>query len=167
MENFKFIKFWNDYVYDYYDGYLIKEDNKKFYMVHPITYEWMKHSDTFHWLNTISLEKYDKSLFFYAEVRPKKYTQGHEWIFDFELFDEDFKKIERIVSFFDCFIFHHKMPFSKRLEQTILRTSYHIDKSTLSRLVQFTITREMYIKEKLRLMFSPTIRPFLEEDFYK
>lgn len=158
----KYIEFWNEMTLNYWDGYLIREDESSFYMVTPVCYEWLMKTNREEWLEEIFLSPFLHSFYCPLEIKqiPIFFTEEYLWILEFPLVNEDKEHFHLIGNFFEHFRgcrIHNSKDLKQSLVHCISKVKKLIPEQILSRIITFVLQQYEKINpvfvQRLDLLF--------------
>lgn len=133
----KYIKYWNSYPDSLRDGYIVKEEDDHLVVCPPLAYLWMNHCEDFSLLTYVQLIQLDKTHYTFVEEEAIPFSD--DWIFGFDITQENRHYFEDFTRFFSYFLAHSFMPLTRRLEVSIEQMSYSIDKSQVRAIIEYIL----------------------------
>lgn len=160
----KYVRFWNEMALNEYDGYVVKEDDTNIYIIYPMTHDWIHYLNKWEWLEKMNLHQFEKNLFQpRTTVRYIPDLEPIKWMFDFPIESFGIDKLPKVANFYEQFLYNAKLPFHKRLEETIDRTYFLFEKHEMKQILEFILEqlKDKAKEERLKIVLSGKIQEFL------
>jgi hypothetical protein len=153
-----YIRYWNVFDEQMYDGYLVKEKNGTAFVVHPYCYEWLKRINLLNELHNVNTwDMPSEKIILHAY--PKKLNET--WFLNFTLEKSDIPFLTTICNYFEYFVYTKITSLVDTLERALYSVCHSVPKEILNRLYKFTLEYFKNDTERIDALISDKIRKFL------
>jgi len=154
----QYIHYHDGYSGDMYEAYLLKEDSDSYYVLEPLMFRWILHTNRLDLLDEVECYQFEKAYFSYKIQEHAPFVE--EWLLNFPFAEDDIPYIRGMIYFFETFQRYHEFPFIKRVEICIRHKQFPIPEQTVKRLVKFLA--ENFKHERVRMLMSDLLRNYLQ-----
>lgn len=149
-------------------GVLVKEEDRMVHIAEPLLYFWLKKVNRLDVLSQTYLRPYMKNDHFYYKQQDfdeSTYPSSSVLFHHFPILSYDVAIMHHITLFFEHFFAYchgNAVPFVQVVERCVKNVQGLVPDRVLSDMVQFVIGH-FGKEERVRVLFSPTVSPFLPD----
>jgi hypothetical protein len=138
----KYVRFYNVITESMYDGFLVKEEDGKFYTIDPICYEWLSSINRLDLIEVFETRGWEREFFPYILTRLNEnhtFVGEKKWLFEFPLREEHYPYIGYISNYFEWFTEKSDKPLFEKIQTAKERTTRFIPSHIHDQLSDFII----------------------------